>query len=105
MRLTDYEPSFEEEEEERPRDVAIDAASARVREFFAQSPRRLFYSTQIETSLEREYFHWITGKALLELSSAGEIQRIPENVQGNVLNFYAHPSHRYFRRELTAMKE
>jgi hypothetical protein len=98
------EAAYGEAEEERPRDVAIDAAIARVRTFFAQSPHRLFYSTQIETSLEREFFHWITGKALLELS-AGTIQRIPEMVQGNVLNFYAHPSHRYFRRELATMKE
>lgn len=102
--MTDEDASGEEEVQ-RPRDVAIDAASARVRDFFAQAPRRLFYSTQIETSLEREFFHWITGKALLELSSAGEIQRIPEIVQGNVVNFYAHPGHRYFRRELTTVKE
>jgi len=98
------EDAYAEEEEQRPRDVAIDAATARVRTFFAQSPHRLFYSTQIETSLEREFFHWITGKALLELSSAGEVTRIPEIVQENLVNFYAHPSHRYFRRELTTMK-
>ena len=100
--MTDYEPYFEEEEE-RPRDVAIDAASTRVRALFAESPRRLFYSTQIETTLERDFFHWITGKALLELATAGEITRVQEVIQGNSLNFYAHPSHRYFRRQLTAM--
>jgi hypothetical protein len=94
----------EEEEEENSRDVAIDAALASVQDFFNTQPRRLFYSTQIETSLEREHFHWITGKALLELANAGRIQRETATVQGNRVNFYAHSQHRYWRRELGDMK-
>ncbi len=57
-----------EAEEERPRDPAIDAAITRVCALFDDSPLRLFYSTQIETTIEREFFHWITGKALLGLA-------------------------------------
>jgi hypothetical protein len=95
----DYEP----EQEEYPRDPAIDAAARRVRDFFDAQPARVFYSTQIETALEREYFHWITGKALLELGNNRGIQRVQATAHGNNINFYAHLKHRYFRREMGGM--
>ena len=53
----------------RPRDPAIDKAIERLDTFFKDAPQRVFYSTQIETSLERDFFHWIVGKALLELAT------------------------------------
>lgn len=84
----------------RPPDPAVAAAILRLREHFENSPQRLFYSTQIETSFEREFFHWIVGRALLELGNAGEIQRIPVPVSGQTLNFYASKKHRYLQREL-----
>jgi hypothetical protein len=71
--------------------------------FFDQSPQRVFYSTQIETTLEREFFHWITGKGLLELAEARRIQRISAVIQEKPVNFYAHVKHRYLRRELNRM--
>jgi hypothetical protein len=42
-------------------------AKERFSRLFDDNPQRLFYSTQIETSFEREFFHWITGRALLEM--------------------------------------
>ena len=63
----DFAPS------EPPRDAVIDAALPRVMQVFETSPARVFYSTQIETQLEREFFHWITNKALLELGNARRI--------------------------------
>ena len=91
------------EEENLPRDPKVDQAIARLRAFFDANPQRLFYSTQIETSLEREFFHWITGRALLEMGNAGEITRIPQGVAGQTVNFYANRKHRYVRRELKSM--
>jgi hypothetical protein len=85
------------------RDAALDSAIERLHLFFQESPQRLFYSTQIETRLEREFFHWITGKALLELANAGRIQRVPTIVQEKTINFYAHAKHRYWRREQKEM--
>lgn len=84
---------------EPPRDAVIDAALPRVLKVFEESPERVFYSTQLETQLEREFFHWITNKALLELGNAGRLQRMPEIVQKKSVNFYAHPKHRYWKRE------
>ena len=88
-----------------PRDPAIDAVIERLRAFFDGSPRRLFYSTQIETSLEREFFHWITGKGLLELAESRKIQRASLAVQGNNINFYSHLQHRYWKREQREIAE
>jgi hypothetical protein len=77
--LDDYYDIAElQEEQHRPRDPAIDDAIERLHTFFEAAPQRLFYSTQIETSLEREFFHWIVGKALLELgirAGSPEFQR------------------------------
>lgn len=84
---------------EPPRDAAIDAAIPRVLKIFEDSPTRVFYSTQIETLLEREFFHWITNKALLELGNSRRIQRMPAVVQAKTVNFYAHNKHRYWKRE------
>ncbi len=82
------------------RDPAIENAIARLRAFFDESPRRLFYSTQIETYLEREFFHWIVGKGLLEMAESGQVQRTTFVVQQKEINFYAQLQHRYWRREL-----
>lgn len=89
----DFAPS------EAPRDAVIDEALPRVLNIFEDSPARVFYSTQIETQLEREFFHWITNKALLEHGNAQRLQRMPAVVQNRTVNFYAHPKHRYWRRE------
>lgn len=91
------------DEEERPRDPAVDQAIERLRGFFDASSQRLSYSTQIETSFEREFFHWITGKALLELGNSQQIKRLSVPVQGQTINFYANRKHRYVQRELKTM--
>lgn len=98
-----YDDDFDQPEEEQPRDPAIDQAAERLGAFFNSSSDRLFYSTQIETTLEREFFHWITGKALLELAEAGELQKAPAAVESQIVNFYAHRKHRYIKREQSGM--
>lgn len=92
-------------ESEPPRDAVIDQALPQVRQVFEDAPSRVFYSTQIETTLEREFFHWITNKALLELGNAGRVQRMPVVIQNKTVNFYAHNKHRYWRREQQRLQE
>lgn len=91
--------NYEYPEEQRPRDPALDPAIDRLRAVFDSSSDRLFYSTQLETFLEREFFHWVAGRALLEMATAGSIQRTTTEVVGNPVNFYAHKRHRYWQRE------
>jgi len=99
----DYEIAEALAEEHPPRDPAIDHAIERLQAFFRESPQRLFYSTQIETLLEREFFYWIVGKGLLELGNSQRIQRMAVPVEGQTINFYANRKHRYVRRELKTM--
>ena len=102
--MNEYEePDEEGGEDERPRDPVLDQAISRLRSFFADAPTRLLYSTQIQTTLEREFFHWIVGRGLLELGNAGELTRRTVQVQGQSINFYANRKHRYFERELKTM--
>lgn len=90
----------EPDDEERPRDVKIDEAKLAIMEIFEREPQRVFYSVQIETRLERDYFHWITNKGLRELASEGKIKFEPRHVGGTQrVHFYTHPTYRYFRRE------
>jgi hypothetical protein len=102
--VSEYEdPTEEGHQDERPRDPVLEQAIERLRGFFAHATTRLFYSTQIETTLEREFFHWIVGRGLLELGNAGELTRRTVPLQGQSINFYANRKHRYFERELKTM--
>jgi len=102
--VNEYEDAAEEGgEEERPRDPVLEQAIDRLRSFFTDAPTRVFYSTQIETTLEREFFHWIVGRGLLELANAGELTRRTVPIQGQSINFYTNRKHRYFERELKTM--
>jgi hypothetical protein len=99
-----YDETAENAELERqPRDPAIDLAIERLQVFFDDAPQSLFYSTQIETLLERDFFHWIVGKGLLEMGNSKRIQRIAVPIEKQVINFYANRKHRYVRRELKIM--
>lgn len=97
--MDDYDYEEEDSEPERPRDPKLDVAISRVQQLFAAEPDRLFHSTQIETTLEREFFHWITGRALLEIAQAGGIRKRTTQIAGKPVNFYANKKYRYWERE------
>jgi hypothetical protein len=64
--MSDYDYESEEPEE-RPRDIKVDDVKLVIANIFLTEPERVLYSAQIETRLEREYFHWIRNKGLIEL--------------------------------------
>lgn len=98
MEEHDYED--ESEQETRPRDPKIDEAKLAIMKIFDAESQRVFYSVQIETRLEREYFHWITNKGLRELAREGKIKFEPRHIGGTQLvHFYFHPSYRYYKLE------
>ncbi len=51
----------------RARDPLVDRARFRIRELVMARPGRVFYSRQLEVMLEREFFHWITNRAVREM--------------------------------------
>jgi hypothetical protein len=89
-----------QEPDEKVRDQEIDKAGQSVLELIGRHPERIFYSTEIETNLERDHFHWITAKALLEASGSRLIKTTRLEIQKKQVNFYTHKTNRYFRRGL-----
>jgi hypothetical protein len=87
--------------EEKPRDHQIDAAKiVLMGRFFADGTTDVFYGRQIEIALERDFFHWITKKALNELVAERQIG-FGEEVSGHhKAHFYWPRRHRYPRRQI-----
>lgn len=67
-------PDEEDESEEEqtfihwPRDPKLDPAKGDLMDWFNAHPETIFYGRQIEVIHEKKYFHWITHKALRELT-------------------------------------
>jgi hypothetical protein len=62
---------------ERPfrkiKDTEEDKARARLLANFEDNLERVFYSRQLEVLFEREYFHWVTNRALRGLIEEGRV--------------------------------
>jgi hypothetical protein len=55
--------------EELPRDIKIDEAKEEIKKFFNENTERVYYLKQLEVFFEKQFFHWITAKAVNELIS------------------------------------
>ena len=97
-----YDYEFEEPEE-RPRDTKVDEVKVVITDIFRAEPERVFYSVQIETRLERNYFHWITNKGLAELRYENAVAMSPRLINAQTVHFYTHPTYRYSKREATRL--
>lgn len=73
---------------------------------FAGSPTQVFYSRQIEVRLERDFFHWITNRAIRELVAAGDIKgdTVPLKTGGEIHLLWS-KQFRYFRRSARRVVE
>jgi hypothetical protein len=88
-------------EEERPRDRMVDVAKdALLTRYFPSDGQKVYYGRQLEVWLEREFFHWITKKALNELVAEGKIGFSPEATGRFIAHFYWPLRHRYQRRQI-----
>jgi hypothetical protein len=87
------------DEEVRPRDEQTDRAKTDLRERI-QASDRVYYVQQLEVLHERDYFHWITGRALRELIEEGAVSAAWEEIAESVpIRLIMRRSHRYWRRE------
>jgi hypothetical protein len=107
MEWHEWEPEADNFEQ-LPRDQAIDAAKGEIESFFQEKSRRtrVYYLTQLQVIFERDFFHWITGKAVTELvnegrlsHSFGVLQQNPGE-QGSRVRFIFHPSCRSTKRQI-----
>ena len=96
----------EPDEKERPHDLKIGEAKLAIMAIFENEPKRVFYSVQVETRLERDFFHWITNKGLRELAQEGKVTFEPRRIAGTQLvHFYTHPGYRYSKLEVRKLEE
>src|SRR5436305_13266930 len=68
------DPQDDAELHQYVRDEKIDEAKATVLQFLTENPSQIFFERQLAIIFEREYFHWITVKALHDLVRAGSIE-------------------------------
>lgn len=82
------------------RDDKIDDARTSILDFFTQNREEVFYERQLTVIFEKTYFHWITVKALLELSAGGSINsQTLELAPGVPIRFFWARGNRYWKRQ------
>ena len=103
----DWEPDPPEQDaDERECDPVIDEAKQDLRQFFAAESGEIFYQRQLLVIFERKYFHWITARALSELTAEGHISSDEEFLAPKVpIVFYRAKSHRYWRKQAKEIKQ
>lgn len=89
-----------------PRDPKIEEAKKTLLAHFEANPRAVYYEHQLEVILERQFYHWITGKALHELIAEEKIASELMSLTGAVpIRFYHRKSHRGWRRQARQILE
>jgi hypothetical protein len=70
----DYYDSYPEERDERA-DPYVEQAKEELKEFFEDNRRVVVYARELEIRFEKDYFHWVTARAVEELVGEGRIIR------------------------------
>lgn len=92
---------YEEEEVARPRDNKIDEAKlVLMSRYFPGDGTGVYYARQLEIWLEKEFYHWITKKALNELVAERKIKFEQAQAGHHRAHFYCSRKHRYPRRQI-----
>jgi hypothetical protein len=86
-------------------DPMVVQALSRLMRLLEENPEEVFYERQLEVIFEREFFHWVTARALKELRDAGRIASELQPLTGNThIRFYFHRRHRYWKRRASEVK-
>ena len=96
-----YDFGEEEWYEEWPRDVKVDEAKEELTKFFNEKAEEVFYLKQLEVFFEKQFYHWIIGKAVKELIGDGLLGReeVPL-LRGSRVKFVFNKRLRYYRRQI-----
>ena len=80
-------------------DKEEDKARARLLAHFVDNPEKVFYSRQLEVLFEREYFHWVTNRALRGLIDEGHVVMEARRLDiGSEIKLVWHRSFRFYKR-------
>lgn len=91
-----------DEPEESPPSRTDEAAIEVVRRFFAANPEQVVFSRQVEVRHEKDWFHWITNRALRHLVETGEVISERRDLGwGGTINLMWPRRFRYYKRDAT----
>ena len=99
----DYDPEHPPDSEQidtQPRDGYIDRVKSELIALFASQAESVFYQRQLQVMFEKDYFHWITVRALTELVEEGVItaESLALPGTGNI-KLYRANGYRYWKRD------
>jgi hypothetical protein len=81
------------------KDTEEERARARLLAHFEDNPKSVFYSRQLEVLFEREYFHWVTNRALRRLVEEGRVHTETRQLTaGSEIKLLWHRSYRFYKR-------
>ena len=81
------------------KDSEEDKARARLIAHFEDHPQSVFYSRQLEVLFEREFFHWVTNRAIRRLVEERRIISEPRRLEiGSEMKLLWHNRFRFYKR-------
>lgn len=82
-----------------PMDPAQERARQQIEQYIDQNSDRVFFSRQIEVFFEREFFHWVSNRAIRDLEERGKIRSEVRPLKtGGTIKLIWHRTLRYHRR-------
>ena len=91
--------------ERAPDPIEVDALEE-LTDFFELNRQHVYFSRQLEVQFERQYFHWITNRALRDLESRGNILSERRRLaSGGTVKLVWHKGYRYYKREAARVVE
>ena len=89
-----------EAEGEREPDAYELSATEKLRDFFERNQSSVYFANQLAVQNEREYFHWITHRAITLLIDEGLLLTEPRRLAtGTDIKLVWHRRYRYYKRD------
>lgn len=102
-----YEPEFDEEPH-RPGpddDPAVQELEPQILALFESDPTQVYYETQLAVRFEKDFFHWVTVRALKDLRLRNRVSsELLELRPKTPIRFYFHRKNRYWRRRAAEIR-
>ena len=105
-----FQDEYDDEDaefESYPPDAKTQVVKALLLERFRQSPRSVYYQRQLEVLYEKDFFHWVTDRAIKELEDAGMVSvnyyPIAVGAHNDKLKVIASSGNRYYKRPAKKM--
>ncbi|PYS33902.1 MAG: hypothetical protein DMG14_30750 [Acidobacteria bacterium] len=76
------------------------ACRKRLRDFFESNEQQVFFANQLAVQNEKDFFHWITHRAIADLIRSKQIKtEVRQMKTGAPIRLLWHRGHRYFKRD------